>query len=105
MKRTMLSGYAKSKGIPAPGLAVFATGVMMVFGGLGIIFGVYVQISLWLIIAFLFFTSFKMHNFWALSEPQIKMGEMTNFMKNMALLGAALMLLVLPLPWQISLQF
>ena len=33
-----------------------------------------------------------MHNFWSVQDPQQKMGDQINFFKNMALLGAALML-------------
>jgi putative oxidoreductase len=33
-----------------------------------------------------------MHNFWSVSDPGQRQAEMINFMKNMALLGAALAL-------------
>jgi len=34
----------------------------------------------------------------------MKMIEMVNFMKNLALMGAALMMLAIPQPWPLSLQ-
>ena len=43
-----------------------------------------------------------MHNFWAITEPNMKMMETVNFYKNMALLGAVLMILFIPLPWVYS---
>lgn len=36
----MISGYAGSKNVPAPGLAVIVSGVMLVLGGLSVILGV-----------------------------------------------------------------
>jgi len=47
----------------------------------------------------------QMHNFWTVSDPMQRMGEMTNFMKSVALLGAALALLKLAemQPWPYSL--
>ena len=44
-----------------------------------------------------------MHNFWTLADPQLRMADKVNFMKNMALLGAILMFLAIPLPWALSL--
>ena len=95
IKSAGLTGYAQSKGVPAPKLAVFVTGLMLLAGGLGVIFLYYIQIALWFIIIFLLVVSLKMHNFWAVTDPQTKMMEMTNFTKNFALMGAALILLTL----------
>ena len=36
---------------------------------------------------------FMMHAFWKVQDPMAKMSERVNFTKNMALLGAALILL------------
>jgi len=92
MKRMMLVEYSRSKGVPSPALAVVVTGIMLLLGGLGILLWRYVEISSWLLIIFLLGTVFKMHNFWAVDESQ-KMAEMTHFMKNVAFIGALLILL------------
>jgi uncharacterized membrane protein YphA (DoxX/SURF4 family) len=83
--------------------AVFVTGLMMLLGGLGILLGVYVGLSVLLLAAFLLGTTFTMHQFWKITDPSAKMGERINFMKNLALLGAVLMILAIPLPWALSL--
>jgi len=93
LKRSGLTEYAKSKGVPNPGVAVLATGLLLLLGGLGVIFSYKFDLALWLIIIFLVPTSLMMHKFWAETDPSAKQAEMTNFMKNMALVGAALMLL------------
>ncbi len=103
MKASMVRGYAQSKGVPSPGLAVPVTGLMILGGGLGVILGVYIELSVALIAVFLFFVSLKVHNYWAVQDPMQKMSEMVNFTKNMALLGAALTLLAVPQPWVYSL--
>lgn len=90
--RKMLTDYAKSKRIPAAGLAVVITGLLMLLGGLGVIFQQYVYISLIFLLVFLIPVSFTMHQFWKETDPQRKMSEMVNFTKNMALIGAILMM-------------
>lgn len=100
---TMLSGYAASKKIPAPKVAVIGTGILLVLAGLGVILGVYVTYSLIGIIIFLIPTSIMMHNFWADTDPNAKMSNQINFFKNLALFSAALILLSLAgnWPWSI----
>ncbi len=99
----MLTGYAGSKGVPMPKEAVLLTGLMMFLGGLGILLGVYVQISVLLISLFLLSTLIKMHRYWEITDPMTRMGEQVNFYKNLGLLGAILMILAIPLPWIASL--
>ena len=100
----MLTGYAQSKGVPMPRESVLLTGLMMVLGGLGILLGVYIQLSVFLLAIFLVVTTFQMHRFWKITDQGAKMGEEINFKKNLALLGALLMLLAIPLPWVTSLS-
>jgi uncharacterized membrane protein YphA (DoxX/SURF4 family) len=98
------SQYARSKGVPAPKLAVLGTGLMLILGGASVILGLWPNIGLWMIIAFLVPTSFIMHDFWAVPEDQKQM-QMINFTKNMALAGAALMMLVTaPEAWPYTLS-
>ena len=88
----MLTGYAQSKGIPKPKIAVFVTGLMMLFGGLGLIFGPYTQLSILVLVAFLVPTTIMMHQYWKITDPMQRMSENVNFYKNVALIGALLML-------------
>lgn len=94
-----MAGYASSKRVPFPQVGVLVSGLMIVFGGLGIVTGVYVQLAVLLIVIFLFFVSIMMHNFWAIADEQEKMLQMVHFLKNLALLGAGLMMLSIPGPW------
>jgi putative oxidoreductase len=98
-----LSGYAKAKGTPVPKLAVAGTGVILLAGGLSMLLGVYPMIGIIFLIIFLVGVSFQMHNFWKVDDVQMKHVDVINFTKNMALVGALLMFLLLPHPWPISL--
>jgi len=102
-QRNMLIGYAKSKGIPAPALAVGGSGVLLLLGGLSLLLGYHPTIGVALLVIFLLGVSFGIHNFWTIQDQQAKIGEMTNFLKNMAILGLLLMTLAIPGPWPMSL--
>jgi putative oxidoreductase len=99
----MLTGYAKSKNIPAPALAVGGSGVFLSLGGLSILLGYRPTIGAALLVIFLLAAAFGIHNFWKVQDQQAKVGEMTHFLKNMAILGLLLMTLAIPRPWPISL--
>lgn len=87
-----MSEYTKSKKIPAPGLAVFVTGIMILLGGLSILLGAFVNIGAILLIIFLIPTAFIMHNFWTLTDPVMKQHDQVHFMKDLALAGAAFLI-------------
>jgi uncharacterized membrane protein YphA (DoxX/SURF4 family) len=95
-------GYAQSKGLKSTGTAKFAiiaTGILVLIGGLSILTGYRVQLGLTALAIFLFGVTFKMHAFWKEADPVAKYGDKIQFMKNMALLGAVLMLLASPIAW------
>lgn len=85
-----LVGYAASKKVPNAKLAVFFTGLLILLGGLGILFWVYVPTAVLLLSIFLLPVTIVMHNFWTETDPARRAGEYIAFTKNMALLGGAL---------------
>lgn len=98
-----MSGYAQSKGVPAARASVLLSGGMLIIGGLGIALGVLPAIAAGAVAVFLLVTTPMMHNFWAVPEDQ-QQAEMTNFIKNVELLGASLVFLVLSSqPWAYAL--
>jgi len=99
----VMTGYAKSKGMPAPALAVGGSGVFLFLGGLSLLLGYHPTIGAVLLVIFLLGASFGIHNFWTVQAQQAKQGEMINFLKNMAILGLLLMALAIPRPWLMSL--
>jgi putative oxidoreductase len=95
--------YVGSKGIPAPSLAVVGSGLLIFLGGLSVLLGLWPYVGLLLIAIFLVGTTPTMHAFWKVSEPMAKMADQINFMKNLALLGAALAMVAIPQPWPLAL--
>jgi putative oxidoreductase len=98
-----LTGYAQSKGVGQPKMAVLGTGVLLLVGGAGIVLGIFVAWAVLALVIFLAGVTFKMHQYWKITDPMQKMAEQVNFMKNLALLGAVIMLLAIPTPWVASL--
>jgi putative oxidoreductase len=99
VNRQMLVEYARSKGVPTPGLAVAASGLLIVAGGLSILTGKWPKLGAGLISSFLLGVSPQMHAFWKERDPERHMNEMVNFTKNMALLGGSLLAAAHPEPW------
>ena len=89
----MMSGYAKSKGAPMPKLSVAFSGALLIAGGLSVLFDILPGFGLVALVLFLLPVTFIMHAFWKVQDPAERMHEMVNFMKNIALLGAVLILL------------
>jgi uncharacterized membrane protein YphA (DoxX/SURF4 family) len=98
----MMTGYASSKKVPAAKAGVLGSGTILILGGLSMLLGIYPTIGVILLALFLLPTSFLIHNFWAVGDPMQKMNDRINFMKNIALLGSALMFLAIPQPWAYS---
>jgi len=89
----MMAGYAASKGVPAPKLAVVGTGLQMLVGGVMLILGWQVWVAALILVLFLIPVALMMHNFWTVQDQQQRMMEMVQFMKNLALAGALLMVM------------
>ena len=97
--RAAMTGYAGYKGVPMPGASIILSGVWLVVAGLSVMLGLRPEIGLVMIAVFLAGVTPVMHNYWTATDPNARLADSINFQKNMALLGAALMLLALPRPW------
>lgn len=93
LQADQLAGYAGAKGVPAPRLGVYASGLMLVLGGLSLVLGAYPVVGAALLVAFFLVTTPTIHDFWAAGDPETQQSEMTAFLKNAGLTGAALVLL------------
>lgn len=88
-----MAGYAASKNIPMPKMAVLITGIILALGGIGIILNVMTGYALALVALFLISAAFMAHDFWKETDPTAKQMQTIQFTKNLALAGAAMMLL------------
>ncbi len=87
----MMSGYAASKGLPAPSFFVVVTGIQMLVGAVMVLLGWYLWIGALILVLFLVPVAFVMHRFWAIEDQQMRMMEMVQFNKNLAIAGSLLM--------------
>ena len=85
-------GYAASQGVPLASIAVPLSGVLAIVGGLSILLGYRARIGAWFIALFLVGVTPMMHRFWTVSDPMMHQMQMVMFMKNLAMLGGALLI-------------
>lgn len=103
VNRPMLAGHARTKGVPAADVAVIVSGLLITAGGLSILSGRQPKVGAGLIAAFLLGVSPQMHAFWSEQDAAQRMHDMVDFTKNMALVGASLLLIGHPEPWPLRL--
>jgi putative oxidoreductase len=84
--------YAGQNGVPIAGFLVPLSGVLLLVGGLSVLLGYKARWGAWLLIVFLVTVTLKMHNFWTVGDPISARIEQIMFMKNLSMLGAALLI-------------
>jgi putative oxidoreductase len=84
--------YAASQGVPLASIAVPVSGVLALAGGLSILLGFRAKIGAWLLVAFLVAVTPMMHNFWTVTDPMMHQMQFIMFMKNVSMLGGALLI-------------
>jgi putative oxidoreductase len=85
-------GYAASQGVPLASIAVPLSGVIAIAGGLSILLGYRAKLGAWLIALFLVPVTLVMHKFWTVQDPTMAQLQMILFMKNVSMLGGALLI-------------
>jgi putative oxidoreductase len=68
------------------------SGIFALAGGLSILLGYRAKVGAWLIALFLIPVTLTMHKFWAVHDPMMAQLQMVMFMKNVAMLGSALLI-------------
>jgi len=86
------AAYARQNRVPLPEVSVVASGAMILVGSVLVALGAWGDLGALLIAAFLVVITPVMHAFWRESEPMGKQLQQVNFLKNVSLLGAALVL-------------
>lgn len=84
--------YAASTGLPMANILVPLSGLMILVGGLSVLLGYYARVGALLIVAFLVPVTLVMHNFWNIADSQMAQMQMIMFMKNIGLLGGAILI-------------
>ncbi len=84
--------FAASQGVPLASLAVPFSGILALAGGVSILLGYRAKVGAWLIVLFLVPVTLMMHKFWTVHDPMMAQMQMIMFMKNVAILGGALLI-------------
>jgi len=84
--------YAAGAGVPFASFLVPASGVLALLGALSVAIGYRARLGAWLLIAFLVPVTLSMHAFWNVADPGMRGIQYVMFLKNVSMLGAALVL-------------
>jgi putative oxidoreductase len=84
--------YAAAQGLPLANVLVPVSGIMAAVGALSIALGYKARVGAWLIVVFLLPVTFMMHQFWAVRDLAVQQMQLAMFMKNISMLGAALLI-------------
>jgi putative oxidoreductase len=80
------------KGIPAPPLLLAAALIVMVLGGLSLVFGFQTRHGAVLLFGFTLIVSVAMHDFWKIDNAIDRAADFDIFARNMAIAGGLLLL-------------
>jgi uncharacterized membrane protein YphA (DoxX/SURF4 family) len=91
-KSQHMIGYAQFKGVKSPKTAILGSGLLLLIGGLSFLTMTATFLGSIALLLFLIPVTFKMHAYWKETDPQAKMADRIQFYKNLALIGAVLMM-------------
>lgn len=86
--------YMTKEGVPEPRYLLMGAIAFLILGSLLVLFGLKTRLGALMLLTFLAAATYYFHDFWNMPEasPDKVQGEQIQFMKNLALAGATLML-------------
>jgi uncharacterized membrane protein YphA (DoxX/SURF4 family) len=88
-----VSQFAKMSSIPLPEFATVLSGIILILGGLSILFWYGIVYGVILLLIFLIPATLFVHKFWMLPDHQLRNLQFLLFMRNIALIGFLLVIL------------
>jgi putative oxidoreductase len=85
--------YAAAQGVPLATVAVPLSGILALLGGLSVALGYKAKWGAVLLGLFLLPVTVMLHNFWAMQDPATAQMHQVMFLKNVSMLGGALLIL------------
>jgi putative oxidoreductase len=86
------AGYAAYKKVPSARTMVLLTGVAMIAGAIAVMLGIWMDLAALGLAIYVMAAALFMHRFWEEDDVQTRQVEMAQFMKNVSIVGAALIL-------------
>lgn len=83
---------AAEQGVPFAGALVPLSGVLALAGGISVAIGYKARWGAWALVVFLVPVTLWMHAYWRMSDPNTVFTEQVLFLKNLSILGAALLI-------------
>ncbi len=84
---------AAAHGVPLATVLVPAAGILALVGGVSVLLGYRARFGAFLLLLFLVPVTLVMHRFWSVADPQVASMQKVMFMKNLSMMGGALMLM------------
>lgn len=95
--------YMASKGMPIPELMLVGAIVFLIAGSVSLIIGYKARLGAFLLLVFLGLASYFFHDFWRITDPQGQQAEMIQFLKNLSMMGAMLLVMANGVgPWSVD---
>lgn len=91
MQTEATAGYAEMRGVPAAKALTRVSGVLILAGAIGVIFGIWIDLAALGLAVYALIAAFWVHHFWT-DEEMAQQMEMNQFMKNLAIVGGGLVL-------------
>lgn len=86
-----MARFAASRGVPQPQAATLLSGLLIGAGGLMVMLGIWADLGALFLFVFLMGTTLMVHRFWW-ETGDVRMQMQVQFMKDLSLAGASLML-------------
>ncbi len=84
--------YAAALGVPMAEVLVPLAGAVALLGGVSLLTGYKAKKGAWLLVLFLAPVTLTLHRFWDFADPAMAALQQIHFLKNLSLLGAALLI-------------
>jgi putative oxidoreductase len=84
--------FAAARGVPIASILVPLSGILILLGGLSILLGYKARYGALLIVIFLIPVTLVLHKFWGIDDPMKAGLQQAMFLKNLSMLGAALII-------------
>jgi putative oxidoreductase len=84
---------AAAHGVPFATILVPLSGILALAGGLSVLLGYRARFGAFLLLLFLVPVTLVMHRFWGLADPQVAALQRVMFLKNLSMIGGALVLM------------
>jgi len=84
--------YLTTLKVPFPKFSAISSNIVSIIGGIGIVYRSYSLYGSILIILFLLPATMMAHRFWSIEDKTEKNNQMQHFMKNVALIGSAILI-------------